>query len=279
MKLIPKILHLYWDKNTPMSWLQALTVTSFRKYNPDWTINVYVPKQKYLGAAKYIPSYKGKDYFPTVESRTDINMIEVDLTSYNIDLNHHNILRSDILRYHLLYNHGGVWSDFDVLWLRPIEYFHNIEYHGATPPDDITAVVSLIKGVVGGHSIGVMIHSQYDPYAKELIEMTKKVKPPYGHETFGSLMISAKYNSLASLSHFKGLVGVKHETYYPYDIHPPRPTFHKLYMENDLSLLTKDVLCLHWYNGKGLSKHYVNKFDVSRPCSMSTILKREGYAK
>lgn len=279
MKLIPKILHTYWDKNTPMSWLQALTITSFRKYNPSWDINVYVPKQNYAGSARYIPNYTGKDYFPVVEGRKDINLIEVDLTSYDIDLQHHNILRSDILRYNLLYNHGGVWSDFDVLWLKPMEYFYQIEYYGNVVPDEITAVVSLMKGTYSSHSIGIMIHSKEDPYAKELIEMTKQVKPPFGHETFGSLMISKRYNTLKSMSHFKGLIGVKHETYYPYDIHPPNPTFNKLYLENDLSLLTKDVLCLHWYNGKELSKHYVNRFDINRHCSMSTILRQEGYVK
>jgi len=278
MRKIPKILHMYWDK-TPMSWLQAFTAWSFHKYNSDWDINVYVPKQEYVGRDSYIPNYTGKDYFYLVENAEYVNIIEVDLKDYSINLDLHNILRSDILRYHLLYNHGGVWSDFDVIWLRPIEYFDNIEYYGDVDPDDITAVVSLIKETAGGHSIGVMIHSQYDEYAKALIELTTHVKPPYNHEVFGSVMISAKYPTLQSLVNFKGLVGTKHETYYPYDIHPPNPTLHKLYLENDLSFINDNVLCLHWYNGKPLSKQYINSKGFNRSCSMTTILKNEGYIK
>ena len=276
MRKIPKILHMYWDRSS-MSWLQALTTVSFHRYNPDWVINVYVPKQSYAGGAHYIPNYSGKDYFYMVEQSNYVNIIEIDLNDYGIDPGLHNILRSDILRYHLLYEQGGVWSDFDVVWLKPMDYFDGIEYLGSTPPDEITAVVSLIKGVVGWHSIGVLIHTQYDKYAKALIELTNQVKPPYSHEVFGSTMISAKYPTLESMLHFKGLVGVKHETYYPYDIHPPNPTLDKLYLDNDLSFITKNTMCLHWYNGKELSKQYVNYNGYKRNCSMTLILKEEGY--
>lgn len=278
MRRIPKILHTYWDRS-PMSYLQAFTVRSFHKYNPDWDINVYIPKQSYKGIDSYIPSYNGKDYFYLVEQAKYINIVEVDLDEYSINKDLHNILRSDILRYHLLYNHGGVWSDFDVLWLKPMDYFDNITYYGDVSPDDITAVVSLMKETAGGHSIGVMIHAQHDEYIKDIIELTKQVKPPYTHEVFGSVMMSAKYPTLESLKGFKGLVGVKHLTYYPYDIHPPNPTFNKLYLANDLSFLTKDTICLHWYNGKDLSKQYVNNDGLTRPCSMTSILRMEGYIK
>jgi hypothetical protein len=240
---------------------------------------VYVPKQSYTGGTSYIPSYTGKDYFYLVKQATYVNVVEVDLCDYSINVSLHNILRSDILRYHLLYKYGGVWSDFDVLWLKPIDYFDCISYYGDVKPDDITAVVSLIKETVGGHSIGVMIHAQYDDYAKELIELTTQVKPPYTHEVFGSTMISAKYPTLDSLSKFKGLVGTKHLTYYPYDIHPPKPTLDKLYLANDLSYLTKDVMCLHWYNGKELSKQYINNNGLTKSCSMTILLKQEGYIK
>ena len=260
-----------------MSYLQALTVVSFRKYNPDWKIFVYVPKQAYTGGSKYIPKYIGQDFFHIVEKTDGVTIDTVDLDAYNIDSNLHNILRSDILRYHKLYENGGVWSDFDVLWLRPVEYFKNIEYYGNTPIDEITSVVSLIKDTAGGHSIGIMIHCKHDEYIKSVVDLTKQVKPPFSHEIFGSVMISKTYPTLTSLSNFKGLVGVKHQTYYPYDIHPPHPTINRLYHGNDLSCITKDTTCLHWYNGHTLSKEYLNKDGFKRDCSMTTILKNEGY--
>jgi len=276
MNKIPKELHLYWN-GSGMSKLQTFTVTSFHKYNPDWKINVYVPMQAYTGGSKYIPKYKGEDHFNEVKVLDYVNIVSVNLDDYGIAHDLHDILRSDILRYHILYNIGGVWSDFDVIWLKPMEHFRNIEYFGDTPVDEITSVVSFIKDTSGSHSIGIMIHCQYDEYAKALVDLTKQVRPPYRHEVFGSVMISGRYPTLASMSGFKGLVGVKHETYYPYDIHPPRPTFSRLYTGNDLSLITNNTICLHWYNGKPESKIYVNKNDVGRDCSMTTVLRQGGY--
>ncbi len=275
MDLIPKILHMYWDRSS-MSQLQTFTVDTFHKYNPDWVINVYIPKQPYIGSASFIPNYSGKDFFGRVENNPNVNIVEVDLNDYGIDPALHNILRSDILRYHLLYNHGGVWSDFDVIWLKPMDHFRNIEYHGDTPINEVTAIVSFIRGTHGGHSIGIMVHAKHDPYAKALVELTKKVKPPYRHETFGGFMLHYGYPDLKSLAHFKTVIGARFETYYPYNIHPPNPTIHKLYAENDLSCINNNVLCVHWYNGHVLSKQYVNGNGFNTNCSMTTILKNEG---
>ena len=274
MKRIPKELHLYWDGSN-MSQLQTFTVTTFHKLNPDWKINVYVSKQKYKGNAKYIPDYVGKDYFYLIREMDYVNIQIVDLNDYNIDVSLHGILRSDILRYHVLYNVGGVWSDFDIIWLKPMEHFRNIEYYGSTPIDEVSAVVSFIHGMGGGHSIGVLIHCKHDPYVKALVDATKRVKPPYSHEVFGSSMLNAHYPTLESLSIFEGIIGTRFETYYPYNIHPPILTIQKLYLENDLSYINNNVMCVHWYNGHVLSKQYVNGNGFNRNCSMTTILKNE----
>ena len=259
-----------------MSRLQTFTVETFHRLNPDWNINVYMPRQTYDGGSKYIPDYLGKDYFYLIREMDYVNIKIVDLDDYNINHNLHDILRSDILRYHILYNVGGVWSDFDIIWLKPMEHFHNIEYHGNTPIDDVNTVVSFINETHGGHSIGVLIHCKNDPYVLSLINLTKQVKPPYGHEVFGSVMLSRNYSTLDSLSCFENVIGTKFETYYPYNIHPPTPTIQKLYNGNDLSCINNNVMCVHWYNGHILSKQYVNSNGFNRGCSMTTILKNEG---
>ena len=275
MDRIPKELHLYWNRSK-MSRLQTFTISTFHKLNPDWNINVYMPKQKYSGRAKYIPDYTGEDYFHLIREMDYVNIKVVDLDDYEIRHDLHDILRSDILRYHILYEVGGVWSDFDIIWLKPIEHFCNIEYHGDIPINDVNAVVSFIYGTYGGHSIGVLIHCKNDPYVLSLINLTKQVKPPYKHEVFGSVMLSANYPTLDSLSCFENIIGARFETYYPYNIHPPKPTIQKLYLDNDLSCINNNVMCVHWYNGHRLSKQYINGDGFNKDCSMSTILRNEG---
>jgi len=277
MKNIPKVLHLYWDES-PMSKLQMLTVVSFHKYNPEWDINVYIAKQEYKGNAKYIPDYTGKDYFTELKELNYVTIITIDLDDYNIGHDLHGILRSDIFRYHILYEVGGVWGDFDILWLKPMEHFNNIEFYGECSIKEANAVVSFIHGTGGGHSIGILIHAKNDPYALAMIEATKNVKPPYTHEKFGGEMLNINFPTLESLKKFGNIVGARFETYYPYNIHPPNPTIQKLYLDNDLSYINDDnVICLHWYNGHVLSKQYVNNNGFNTNCSMTTILKNEGY--
>jgi len=274
MDKIPKELHLYWDESN-MSMLQTFTVSTFHKHNPDWKINVYIPKQKYVGTAQYIPVYNGKDYFPLVKKMDYVDVQTVDLDDYSINHNLHGILRSDILRYHMLYNIGGVWSDFDIIWLKPMEHFRNIEYNGDTPINEVDAIVSMVHETYGGHSIGVLIHSKGDPYVKSLIDLTKQVKPPHGHEVFGAAMLNKWYPTLESIP-FPNVIGTRFETYYPYIIHLHNPTIQHLYNGNHLECLSNNnVMCVHWYNGHVFSKDYVNNDGFNRDCSMTTILKNE----
>jgi len=276
MNLIPKHLHLYWD-GSPMSKLQTLTVVSFHKHNPDWKINVYMAVQVYKGRTKYIPDYTGKDYFAELKELNYVTITTIDLDNYNIGHDLHGILRSDIFRYHILYEVGGVWTDFDVFWLKSMEHFHNIEYHGNTPIEEVTDVVSFIHGTGGGHSIGIMIHAKNTAYMQSVLETVKTVKPPYKHEVFGSVMLNRNYPTLDSLSKYGNVIGARFETYYPYNIHPPNVTIQKLYRGVDLSCINNNVMCVHWYNGRKESKQYVNTNGFKRNCSMTTLLKQEGY--
>jgi len=262
-----------------MSRLQTITVESFHRLNPDWNINIYMPPKKYDGGMRFhfIPDYVGPDYFHTIRDKDYVNVTTINLDDYDIRQDLHDILRSDIFRYHILYQIGGVWSDFDVIWLKPMEYFNKIEYHGDTPIDEVSAVVSFINGTCGGHSIGILIHSKGDPYVESLIRLTKEVKPPFSHEVFGGVMLNINYPTLDSIP-YKGVIGAKFETYYPFNIHPPKATIQDLYNSNDISCLNNNnVMCLHWYNGHFMSKHYINNNGFNRNCSMTTILKSEGY--
>jgi hypothetical protein len=272
MNRIPKRLYLYWDRANQMSRLQTFTVKSFHKLNPEWKIYVYIPLKKYNGDISYKIEYIGKDYFYLIEEMKFVNIINVDLNKYNIDINMHGILRSDILRYHLLYNNGGVWSDFDVLWIKPMTHIDNVKYIGPTSMANVNDIVSFRHETNGYHSIGIMIHCKHTNYILSLIEQTKLVDPPFGHQSFGSVMINKMYPTFESLNKFENTIGIKYETYYPYALE----NIGALYNKNDLSYINNNVMCIHWYNGHKLSKQYVNEGGFNRNCSMTTILKNEG---
>jgi len=264
MKNIPKILHMYWDKS-PMSWLQSLTPISFHKYNPDWTINVYTPKQVYTGDSKYIPDYTGPDYFHELPY---VNIIEIDLKNYSIDPTLHDILRSDILRYHLLYDHGGVWSDFDVLWLNPIENLSEKEFNVTicsynSPNGKLHYPIGIL--------ISVPTHSFYKTIINKCNLMQKGDR--VGHQRYGSSMLSNLFPSInKTLKKYPDMIKIEYSKFYPYPLHDIKT----LWDATNESLITSKVMCIHWFNGHKLSKQYINN-NLVENCSMTSILKKENY--
>lgn len=292
MKNIPKILHLYWDK-TPMSLLQTFTVETFHNLNPDWVINVYIPLQSYKGNDTYIPDYIGIDYFYIIENLNYVNIININLDDYTINKNLHNILRSDIFRYYILYEKGGMWSDFDVIWLKPMNHMNNIEYYGDVKMNKMKSIVCMFDSKIQEHllkvnnifnhntfhNISVMISSVKNDFIKSLIDETIKIQSSLpkddqpNHQLFGTLMLNKLYPNYFDITNlFNDVINLKYETIFPYSIFNMK----SLYYENDLNYINNNVMCIHWFNGHPYSKDYVNNDGFNRDCTMTTILRNEG---
>lgn len=265
---VPKILHLYWDRS-PMSKLQTLTPITFHKQNPDWKINLYIPKQKYIGNAKYVPIYTGKDYFNIVEKLSYINIIEFDLKDYGIREDIHNILRSDIFRYHILYDYGGVWSDFDVIWLKPISHIIDIDHVNNISKFGFS--VCFFEDIISHHNIGILIAVKNHLFYKELlvqVDIESKRVQKLAHQIFGVELWHILYPKLSSLlKKHKDCLGIKYKTFYPYSIF----ALNKLYKKNDISVVDEDTICIHWFNGHSLTKDYINN-NYNQECSMTYFL-------
>jgi hypothetical protein len=272
MNNIPKKVYLYWDRPTPMSWLQTMTIDTFIKHNPDWSVNVYVPKQAYTGKPTYIPDYTGKDFFGRVENNSLVNIIEVDLKDYCIDIGLHNILRSDILRYRLLYDNGGVWSDFDVVWLKPISYLSTIVGH-----NNFNATMCVFEKGTKHHNISILVSSQGHPFYKVIIDKccciqdSCKVVPD--HQEYGTKMWNDLFPDMDKLlESYSDMAKLEYYTFFPYSIFD----MDRLYNKIDLSVITDKVMCVHWFNGHTLSKKYVNENNFNKKCSMSELIKLIG---
>lgn len=278
MLSIPKICHLYWDK-TPMSWLQTITVSSFHRYNPDWKIIVYVPPQTYSGNQRFTPNYLGKDYFHLITEMKFVEIKPIDLQKYNVNENLHDILRSDIFRYKILYEVGGIWTDFDVVWMRPLSWIYKIDYLQRANLDNMSDTVCMYKQLNGHHNISVMIHKQNSEFIKSLILKTDEIQTKLGaikldHQTFGTVMLNSMYPNFSNIEeHFHNVIPLKYETIFPYSIF----NMAALYNFTDLSYINNNVLCVHWFNGHTLSKNYVNVDIYNQNCSMTNILKNENW--
>jgi hypothetical protein len=277
MKTIPKKCHLYWDRS-PMAWLNLLTVVSFHKYNPDWEIIVYLTKQspRELGKNTFVPDYTGPDYFKDLLALDYVTFKEIDVRDYGVPLCAHSCQGSDNFRREILYREGGVYSDFDMLWLKPVEVLRDVDCIGN--PEDFECIVSFFALTSGFHNVSNLIAEPGSPFLKSLIEISQRIPDEVivaNHQALGSSMLNAAYPTLDSiLPKFPRILAIPYETFYPYSTY----YMNTLFLDHTLvQIENKNVLGVHWFNGNSYAKEYINRNDYTLPCSMTTILKREGY--
>ena len=256
-----------------MALIQIFTAVSFHKYNPDWKIILHLIKQTpdELDKTIYVPAYTGVDYFYLLKELPYIEIRSVDLIDVGIGLDKCAILAADILRRKILYELGGVYSDPDVIWLRPMSEFKNIECIGN--PEDFEETVCFYEYTKSWHNVSVLISEAGSKFNQSIIEAGKKVQPPYPHQAFGTDLMNSIYPTWESIN-FPRVIGLRYETFYPYGI----LNVEELFVKTNLSLIdSKNVMCIHWWFGHQLTKQYVNNEDYGRECSMTAILRKEGY--
>ena len=272
MKDIPKICHLYFGGSSPMSQLMVFTVFSFHKYNPDWRIIVYrtIETDEELGENTYVPYYTGKDYFPLLETLSYVEIKNIRVSDFNIKNTVHSFLGSDLFRTNILYKEGGVYSDFDIIWLKSMDEFVNIDCIGN--PNDFDATVCYHNLTNGHHSIGCVIAKQGSKFIDTWMRFQQTVQAPYRYQSFGNKLLAKRFPDLESVQRlFPSILALRYETFYPYSIF----NLKKLYLEDDITPISnKNVMGVHWFNGHPLAQEYIkNRND----CSMTFILKQEGY--
>ena len=130
---IPKRIFFYWEGDK-MSWMRYMTLYSFRKYNPDWKMVLYLNKNpkikvkpwKCINSQDFF-SYVGDDYFDLL-SKLNIEIVEWDLSDNKIketDLVVSPSHKSNFLKWSKLHEDGGIYSDMDILFFKPIDSFYD----------------------------------------------------------------------------------------------------------------------------------------------------------
>lgn len=249
--MIPKICHFIWSEGVTMSWLQTLTVRSFQKYNPDWDLVIWLLTKSEVKNI-YTNDYKGEDYFHTLK--------DVVIRPYESYIKLHGIQFSDKLRMGLLYKYGGVYSDFDMLWLRPMLEF----------PQDFETTVCYNDTHDFHYNMSNIVSESGRDFLKEVIEKQDKVTAKT-YQAYLTDMFNAEYPDPKMITDkFPRVKMIPYYWFYPYSIFE----LNKLYKEIDLSVL-KDCFGVHWFNGHDLSQEYL-KAGFSQ-CSMTNILRQEGW--
>lgn len=233
--MFPKILHLYWGCNRPLSYLRALTVLSFHKLNPDWQIKIWVPDtvsfEKSWDSGEQVDKYFGHDYLFDLPSHF---IHEVDFSELGIFSTIPEVHKSDLLRWHLLGTEGGVWSDFDILYIKPMykewrEGAGLCRYHAV--PDSTRLY----------HAIGFMtsVGTLGKAFFTGLFKLALSTMPQTAYQAYGAPLLEEYL-----LRHPPEYYYIAPELVYPYAMWNEVGVYFKPY---DLS--KEGIIGYHWYAG------------------------------
>jgi len=130
---VPKRVFFFWS-GEKMSWLRYLTLKSFRHWNPDWQMDLYLCPDNAMKKTWDCPNqqdffcYKGEDYFDRVpELGINIKPWEVlDLKGNSWATRITPSQKSNFFKWQTLHQEGGIYADMDILWTAPIESYYDM---------------------------------------------------------------------------------------------------------------------------------------------------------
>lgn len=234
--MLPKILHLFWGGER-LSYLQYLTVVSFKKHNPDW--RVWLWRTDSPSAQAHWPTgeqelYEGKDFLRATEKNCKVKTIN-DLAIRPV----HTVQQSDIARGRILFEHGGVWSDFDILFIRSIKSLGDADIYLCNP--------------YIGFLIAKPKQEFFDRWSWIGADLVAR-NMSYDYQSTGRYAVDrALSDTEARFEEF------------PVDmIYPYGPDDIEELFFGDSDKTTPQTIGIHWYNGHPLAKKYQNNFEQYR---------------
>jgi len=157
---IPKRIFFFWG-NPTMSWMRYLTLKSFCILNPDWQVILYVSKCERVtkpwrdNVDQDFFSYSGPDYLSRVQE-LGVEILEWSMPEIpNVGASH----LSNFLKWYKLQAHGGIYSDMDILWLKPFDKLFE-EMSNADSAICITKYLSI--GLLGSNIGNKMFKAFFD---------------------------------------------------------------------------------------------------------------------
>jgi len=254
--MIPKIAHFYWGNET-LSFLRYMTVWSFIKFNPDWEVRFYYPKNRTTGQTWPTHEHKyqvsGEDFLPALQ-QLPVYWREVDFSTLLMNDKISEVHRSDFLRWHILSTEGGLWSDMDILYFKGI----NI---------DLQFDTYLCINPQYGHSIGFILSSPGNGVFHCIKQEALHGFNPDNYQSMGSIILNRLYPVSAS---FGGIYNLPMDIVYAYNA----LMIPKIFAEDPEAPLkfTDRSIGLHWYAGHQMAGKYINLVNINNFNNFNNVL-------
>lgn len=258
-----KKISFYWESNS-MSWLRFLTIYSFRKYNPDWDIYVYLSnnaiKNKLWGSKEIQDffGYKGKNYFNQLR---DLNVSfryfsQKDSKGAEISPSQ----KSNFFKWNLLATEGGFYADMDILFLRSIN-----DIYEKTKQYDMGITYT------SHYSIGFMFSNGNNSFFKKVYEECCKSFARERYQGAGVVILNNNWKTLHCIEKLNQKVyNIPTDLLYKYN----SEKVEKIHEKDSKLSLNESCIGLHWYAGHELSQKENTKLNEKNYKEENTLLRR-----
>lgn len=238
---VPKIASFYWG-NSKISFLRYMTLHTFAHLNPDWKIHYYVPRIKDSAMQHSTPENKKQyervtDYSKYIAKLPNIEIRQVNFDALGIPEEMSDVYKSDILRWKILAEEGGLWSDMDILFHRPMSHLTLYKDFNTRP-----IIVRYNEGRTTGLPIGFLLsRGNSEEYRKMFVECIRIVNSKHSdYQKFGTEIFSKVIRSVNASTLHKNCV-------YPFTPNSQLFTIYK----NDFksNWLCDRSIGIHWFGG------------------------------
>jgi hypothetical protein len=244
-----KIAHFYWGGG-PLSFLQHLTIVSFKKHNPNWKIFLWMPKVinpilPTWETVEQVERYIGQDYLEETKKLCKVKTIDFEKLGAS---RLHEVQKSDFIRWHILYKYGGVWSDMDILYVKPLP---DLEF-------DATVCYDGEHHLIGFY----MAEPEQQLYLDIFEEAKNRIVAPYSkdYQFLGSRMLKSMFFGIMTLNKVYSkskILNLPMDLVYSYT--SDQPDVEELFFGSE-DRTTKNTIGIHWFNGHPFAKKYQNDF-------------------
>lgn len=272
----------YWG-NEEMSWLRYMTLFSFRALNPDWEITLYRDSTEVTHRpwdnpdAQDFFNFRGDDYAEKISS------LDIEVKNWNprelskeerldlanspggISLDYPAVPaeagpshRSNFFKWYMLGTQGGLYSDMDILFTRPMGPFWDEYKHRDT-----------VMTWDGGYFlIGFMSSSGNNEVFKNAYRSAHRIFNPKVYQGVGQMAlfnsIECEFGDLGSASAMTRKYPDNSISFFPMDVVYPYRYFQMSSLFNDcIETLPDECLGLHWFAGQEISQEANNSLHSS----------------
>lgn len=245
MRNIPRIAHFYWG-GTVMPYLRYMCLYSFKKYNPNWRIILYTPTD--LTSTQSWGTFENKEELNTEDYSHRLKDIGVEVCPFSMSTLGYSddlpeVTKSDLLRLYVLYTHGGLWSDNDILYFRPMNHTFKNTHHTAYfcyRRGGPTQADTPENGPLY-HSIGFLMGAVGNPYFKRLFVNAKSRLNPGNYQSVGS-------------PYYAQMINIKEANIHNIDIQVVYPSrspqvMFSLPASTFTGMISPNTIGWHWYGG------------------------------